>query len=85
MSMCHGLYLGVVQTRAMPSNQPQPVEPILLRTREVAALTGVSPRTVEYWRERGVLEPVRIGGVTRYRRSDVEALAKSPKNKERPG
>ena len=48
---------------------------ILLREREVAELLGVSLRTVGRLAERGTLDRVRIGGVTRYRRSDVEALA----------
>lgn len=69
------------------SSNPTPPEAILLRQREVATLVGVSERTVGYWRERGLLEAIRIGpGITRYRRTDVEALAqsKSPKRAKSP-
>jgi excisionase family DNA binding protein len=51
-----------------------PITPILLRDREVAAMVGVSRRTVERWAKDGLLEQVRLGGCVRYRRSDLEAL-----------
>lgn len=50
---------------------------ILLRCREVAVLVGVDESTVKKWTRTGLLKPVRIGGATRYRRSDIEALADS--------
>ena len=48
--------------------------PRLIKATEVAELLGVSPRTL--WRllsEGGVPQPVRLGGSTRWRLSDVES------------
>lgn len=39
----------------------------------------VAGRTVKRWAARGVLEPVRIGGTTRYRADEVNALIASSK------
>ena len=57
-----------------PRNTVSP-DAILLRRREVCELIGITPRTVTRWAHLGILQPVRIGGTTRYRRADVEALA----------
>lgn len=48
----------------------------LLTPRQVAELLHVTPRTLEDWRcRRGVELPfVKLGGVVRYRRADVERL-----------
>jgi excisionase family DNA binding protein len=43
-------------------------------TREVAERFAVTPRTVLGWRERGLLPGYRIGGVLRFRESDLDAL-----------
>jgi DNA-binding transcriptional MerR regulator len=40
----------------------------------VAALFEVSPRTVRRWAKRGHLHRVTLGGVTRYRRAEIEQL-----------
>lgn len=42
---------------------------------EVAALCGLSVKTVQKWRYRGGKGPayVKLGGAVRYRRADVEA------------
>jgi hypothetical protein len=48
---------------------------ILLRRREVAAMIGVTERTVERWADEGLLQRVKISGTSRYRRADMEALA----------
>lgn len=50
----------------------------MLNQREVAALFGVSLRTVATWRERGILVGTKIGGVLRFRRADVLALMDNP-------
>lgn len=43
---------------------------------DVAKMVGVSVRTVENWGKNGILSPLKIGGIVRYRRQDVEdALA----------
>ena len=58
----------------MVTQSPSPAA-ILLREREVAQLLGVSRSTVARMADRGVLERIKLGGTTRYRRSDIEALA----------
>lgn len=46
----------------------------LLTAAEVAQLLRVSSPTVYRWADDGTLHPVRVGGVVRFRRSDIEAL-----------
>ena len=59
--------------------------PALLDAREVAALLGVSERTVRRLAQDGVLARVRIGHRTsRYTRRSVLALI-DPPNEQRPG
>lgn len=50
----------------------------LLTEPEVADVFGVSLRTVRRWGLVGVLERVKVGGVIRYRASDVDRLAAPP-------
>lgn len=52
----------------------------LLTVREVAAIFGVDPRTVQKWADQGKLPEVRTpGGFRRYHRADVEALLSAGK------
>lgn len=46
----------------------------LLTTAEVADLLRVSRASVSRWAKDGVLRPIRVGGVVRFRRDDVDAL-----------
>lgn len=46
----------------------------LLTQREVATQMRVTPRTVRRWGRAGLLQPIRIGGVTRYRADEISAL-----------
>lgn len=50
----------------------------LLTVHDAARLLGVAPRTVERLRDRGLLPAVRVDGtrIVRYRRADVERLAR---------
>lgn len=69
-------------------NNAQPVETLtmetkanvavgdLLTTRDLQILFGVTRRTIENWRSRGLIKPVKIGGCVRYRREDVNALGR---------
>lgn len=47
----------------------------LLTPKEVRALFGVTDKTLHVWNKNGFLPRLRIGGVVRYRRSDVERAA----------
>ena len=47
----------------------------LLTPREVAALFSVTNKTLHVWNKSGFLPRIRIGGVVRYRRADVERAA----------
>lgn len=48
--------------------------PDLVTQTELAQVFGVTPRTIRRWTRNGELHPVRIGGITRYRVDDVNAL-----------
>lgn len=56
----------------------------MLTEREVADLFRVTRRTVQRWAAAGTLEAIRVGGITRYRTHDVEALL-GPLNDDAPG
>lgn len=47
----------------------------LLTPREVAALFSVTNKTLHVWNKTGFLPRIRIGGVVRYHRADVERAA----------
>jgi excisionase family DNA binding protein len=49
----------------------------LLTVDEVAAVFKVTRRTVWRWADAGHLERIRFGRLTRYRREDIERLAKT--------
>lgn len=46
----------------------------LLTKKEVAEKFGVTTRTVNRWRNRGLLKAVVVGRVVRFRPDDVEAV-----------
>jgi excisionase family DNA binding protein len=46
----------------------------LLTAREVARFFQVAPKTVYQWAALGQLPCVRVGGVVRFRRGDIELL-----------
>ena len=52
----------------------------LLTPREVAALFSVTNKTLHVWDKSGFLPRIRIGGVVRYRRADVERAAQVKRN-----
>ncbi len=47
----------------------------LLTPKEVRTLFGVTDKTLHVWGKTGFLPRIRIGGVVRYRRADVEQAA----------
>lgn len=47
----------------------------LLTAKEVRAFIGVTDKTLHVWNKTGFLPRLRIGGVVRYRRADVERVA----------
>lgn len=47
----------------------------LLTAKEVRGIIGVTDKTLHVWGKTGFLPRVRIGGVVRYRRADVERVA----------
>lgn len=47
----------------------------LLTPKEVRTLFGVTDKTLHIWNKNGLLPRLRIGGVVRYRRADVERAA----------
>ena len=62
---------------------PAPTDPDdqeLLTPREVDALFSVTNKTLWLWNKTGFLPRIRIGGVVRYRRADVERAAQIKRN-----
>lgn len=55
----------------------------LLTEAEVAAALRVTDRTVRRWDAEGIVHAIRIGGVKRYRASDIAALI-DPQRSEAP-
>ena len=47
----------------------------LMTAKEVRAVIGVTDKTLHVWNKTGFLPRIRIGGVVRYRRADVERAA----------
>lgn len=52
----------------------------LLTPKEVRTLFGVTDKTLHVWNKTGFLPRIRIGGVVRYRRADVERAAQIKRN-----
>ena len=55
----------------------------LLTPEEAAALLGVEPHTIAYWRREGRLAAIVYGRVVRYRRIDVEAFRDDHRTRRR--
>lgn len=53
----------------------------LLTPKEVRTLFGVTDKTLHVWGKTGFLPRIRIGGVVRYRREDVERAAQVKNHK----
>lgn len=49
-------------------------QPDLLTTQEVADLLRVTRSSISRWSKIGILTPIRIGGLLRFRRDQVERL-----------
>ena len=47
----------------------------LMTAKEVRTMFGVTDKTLYVWNKTGFLSRIRIGGVVRYRRADVERAA----------
>lgn len=52
----------------------------LMTAKEVRAMIGVTDKTLHVWNKSGFLPRIRIGGVVRYRRADVERAAQIKSN-----
>ena len=48
----------------------------LLTTEQAADMLSVSRITLYNWRKKGMLEPVRVGNLLRYRLADIENFSK---------
>ena len=47
----------------------------LMTAKDVRTMIGVTDKTLHVWNKTGFLPRIRIGGVVRYRRADVERAA----------
>lgn len=74
----HQLIQSAMEISRLQSKQA--VENDLLTIDEVAALLKVSKMTLWRWSKSGRLKKVDIGGVPRYRRSDIENLLNNNDN-----
>lgn len=61
----------------MRSENPTAAVPQLLTADEVASIFQVHRATVSRWGVDGLIPVVKVGGVRRYRRDDVERLLES--------
>ena len=61
---------GIAQTPSDGQEQDR-----LLSAKEVRTIIGVTDKTLHVWNKTGFLPRLRIGGVVRYRREDVERAA----------
>lgn len=58
----------------------------LLTKKEVSKLFGISERTLDRWRCRGLIEELKTGGIVRFRPESVEAaVTKLVKKSRRAG
>jgi hypothetical protein len=48
--------------------------PSVMRKREARTYFGVTDKTLQNWRDAGILKPYKVGGVVYYRLRDVEGL-----------
>ena len=65
-------------SRVMDELTPPPAgndDKELLTAKEVRGIFGVTDKTLHVWHKTGFLPRLRIGGVVRYRRADVERAA----------
>ena len=77
-AFAHQLIQSAMEISRLQSKQA--VENDLLTIDEVAALLKVSKMTLWRWSKSGRLKKVDIGGVPRYRRSDIENLLNNNDN-----
>ena len=70
---------GVIMAINTAITQRKAIE--LLTIDEVAAMLKVSKMTLHRWDKNGILSKIEIGGMRRYRRSDVEAITETRKEK----
>jgi excisionase family DNA binding protein len=54
----------------------------MLTKKETAALFNISERTLDRWRERGLLQALKVGGIVRF---DLQAVAALVDQLSRPG
>lgn len=54
----------------------------LLTAKEVAQLFGVCTKTITRWREAGIITPVPVGGLLKYRNSDCRRIIQARNEKE---
>ena len=66
--------LGELQSR-MAKAEGESRSQELMTAKAVAAMLGVTLKTLNLWDKRGYLPKVKIGAMVRYRRSDVERVA----------
>ncbi|MFH1799390.1 MAG: response regulator [Candidatus Omnitrophota bacterium] len=46
----------------------------LLKIKDIMKIFCISRRTVYHWMDKGILKPLRIGGVCRFRKEDIERM-----------
>ncbi|MCM8775462.1 MAG: response regulator [Candidatus Omnitrophica bacterium] len=59
-------------------------KPSLLSVQEVLKILNVSRRTIYYWIKKGILKPIRLGGLYRFHPEDIEALITEQRSQARP-
>ena len=77
------LHLGIMPKKRASQKAPitvitrvEQVEPLYLNKKQLAQSLLVSERTIDNWRERGVIPFLKIKGVIRFNLDDVRAALK---------
>ena len=69
--------------RLVKENKPSFGDDSFLNNREVSKLLKVSIRTLQEWRDTGIIPYIQIRGKVIYRQSDIDRLLQSCYNEER--
>jgi excisionase family DNA binding protein len=67
-----------------PAVSPSDRMPLLTQG-EVGEVLRVTRRTIRRWDAKGILRPIRVGGVTRYRADEITALIDPSNDASPPG
>lgn len=63
--------------QAAPANQQKPQQEIFYTREQVLQILSICDATLYNWSRKGFLQPIKVGGLNRYRKSDIDKLTGS--------